>query len=41
MNESSIPELEVDENIAPRPEEEIADVVRATPDIEDHRKQLE
>jgi len=31
-----IPELEVDENDAPRPEEEIADVARATPDISDH-----
>ncbi|SFR85815.1 SnoaL-like domain-containing protein [Microbacterium sp. cf046] len=29
--ESSIPELEVDENIAPRPEEEVADVARAEP----------
>lgn len=37
--ESSIPELEEDETIAPRPEEEIADVGRAEPDVEDHRKQ--
>ena len=35
-DESSIPELEVDETIAPRPEEEIADALRATPDVEDH-----
>ncbi|MFU8946884.1 hypothetical protein ACLRGF_09125 [Mycetocola zhadangensis] len=34
--ESSIPELEDDENIAPRPEEEIADALRATPDVGDH-----
>jgi hypothetical protein len=34
--EVTIPELEVDENIAPRPEEEIADVLRAQPDVEDH-----
>jgi len=34
-DESSIPELEDDETIAPRPEEEIADVARAEPDIED------
>lgn len=34
--EPSIPELEVDESIAPRPEEEIADVARAEPDVEDH-----
>lgn len=27
----SIPELEVDENVAPRPEEEVADVARAEP----------
>ncbi|GHD39425.1 hypothetical protein [Mycetocola manganoxydans] len=31
-----IPELEVDETIAPRPEEEVADVLRAEPDVEDH-----
>lgn len=35
-DEASIPELEVDENIAPRPEEEIADALRATPDVDDH-----
>ncbi len=29
--ESSIPELEVDENVAPRPEEEVADAARAEP----------
>ena len=34
--ESSIPELEVDETIPPRPEEEIADLDRAQPDVEDH-----
>ncbi|MFB8145642.1 hypothetical protein ACFC1W_02745 [Microbacterium sp. NPDC056003] len=34
--EVSIPELEYDETIAPRPEEEIADVARAEPDVEDH-----
>lgn len=32
--EPSIPELEVDENVAPRPEEEIADISRAEPDPE-------
>jgi hypothetical protein len=36
--ESTVPELEVDENIAPRPEEEIADVLRAKPDVEDHSR---
>ena len=34
--EASIPELEEDENIPPRPEEEIADELRAKPDVEDH-----
>ncbi|WP_345712342.1 hypothetical protein [Kineococcus glutinatus] len=31
-----IPELEADEDVAPRPEEEIADVARAEPDVEPH-----
>lgn len=35
-DEPKIPELEADETIAPRPEEEIADVLRAQPDVEDH-----
>ncbi|KAA9110202.1 hypothetical protein [Microbacterium rhizomatis] len=34
--EPSIPELEDDETIAPRPEEEAADLVRAEPDVHDH-----
>lgn len=34
--EATIPELEYDETIAPRPEEEIADVARAEPDVVDH-----
>jgi hypothetical protein len=34
----AIPELEFDQNVAPRPEEEIADVARAVPDVEDHGK---
>lgn len=34
--EQSLPELEVDQSIAPRPEEEIADVLRAKLDVEDH-----
>ena len=34
--EPTVPELEEDENIAPRPEEEIADVLRAEPDVSDH-----
>ncbi|MFD3444468.1 hypothetical protein ACFDTO_07705 [Microbacteriaceae bacterium 4G12] len=36
--EPTIPELEVDETVAPRPEEEIADAGRAEPDVEDHRQ---
>ena len=35
--EPSIPELEDDQTIAPRPEEEIADALRAKPDTEAHR----
>lgn len=34
--EPSVPEIEVDETVAPRPEEEIADVARAEPDVDDH-----
>jgi 4-alpha-glucanotransferase len=30
------PELEDDENVAPRPEEDIADLARAVPDVTDH-----
>lgn len=36
--EATIPELEDDETIAPRPEEEIADALRAKPDLEDHSR---
>ena len=34
--DSSIPEIEFDQNVAPRPEEQIADVARAVPDVKDH-----
>lgn len=34
-DEPSVPELEADETIPPRPEEELADVLRAEPDLED------
>ncbi|WP_157496978.1 hypothetical protein [Leifsonia sp. Leaf264] len=37
-DEPSFPELEADETIPPRPEEEIADVLRAEPDLEDHSR---
>lgn len=30
-----IPELEYDEDVAPRPEEEVADAARSTPDLTD------
>ncbi|WP_417512350.1 hypothetical protein [Microbacterium sp.] len=35
-SEATVPEIELDENIAPRPEEEVADLLRAEPDVEDH-----
>jgi hypothetical protein len=37
-DEQTVPELEEDETIAPRPEEALADELRATPDVEDHSK---
>ncbi|KQQ93677.1 hypothetical protein ASF62_05560 [Leifsonia sp. Leaf325] len=40
-DESNFPELEADETIPPRPEEEIADVLRAEPDLEDHSRHPE
>ena len=40
-DEPSVPEIEEDQTIAPRPEEEIADVLRAEPDVEDHSQQAE
>jgi hypothetical protein len=40
-DEPTVPELEEDENVAPRPEEEIADVLRAKPDVEDHSQHAE
>jgi hypothetical protein len=39
--EPSVPELEEDENIPPRPEEEIADELRAEPDVADHAQHPE
>lgn len=39
-DEASVPELEVDQTIAPRPEEEIADALRAEPDVEEHSEHL-
>ena len=40
-DETTVPEIEVDQTIAPRPEEEIADVLRARPDVEDHSQHSE
>ena len=40
-DEPSVPELEADQTIAPRPEEEIADALRAKPDVEDHSQHPE
>ncbi len=34
-DEPTVPEIEVDQNVPPRPEEEIADELRANPDVED------
>lgn len=39
--EATVPEIELDENIAPRPEEEVADLLRAEPDVEDHSQHPE
>jgi hypothetical protein len=36
-DQPTVPELEVDETIAPRPEEEIADILRAEPDVDDRQ----
>ena len=40
-DELTVPEIEDDQTVAPRPEEEIADVLRAEPDVEDHSKHPE
>jgi hypothetical protein len=40
-DELTVPEIEDDQTIAPRPEEEIADVLRAKPDVEDHSRHPE
>ncbi|TDN87788.1 hypothetical protein [Microbacterium sp. BK668] len=37
-DEPTVPELEEDETVAPRPEEEIADRLRAKPDTADHTR---
>ena len=40
-DEPTVPELEADQTVAPRPEEEIADALRAKPDVEDHTEHPE
>ncbi len=40
-DEPTVPELGEDPIVAPRPEEEVADVARANPDLEDHSQHLE
>jgi hypothetical protein len=35
-NDAAVPTIESDQTVAPRPEEEIADLLRAKPDVEDH-----
>jgi hypothetical protein len=40
-DEATVPELEADQVVAPRPEEEIADALRSEPDVEDHSRKPE
>jgi len=40
-DDATVPEIEVDQIVAPRPEEDIADVLRAKPDVEDHSRHSE
>ena len=40
-DEPTIPELEDDQTVAPRPEEEIANELRAKPDVADHSEHPE
>jgi hypothetical protein len=40
-DEATVPEIEVDQTIAPRPEEEMADALRAILDVEDHSQNPE
>lgn len=40
-NEHDIPVLEVDQSVAPRPEEEIADALRAEPDVPKNAEESE
>ncbi|GAB3631874.1 hypothetical protein GCM10027421_12270 [Microbacterium shaanxiense] len=40
-SEATVPDIELDENIAPRLEEELADLLRSEPDVEDHAQHPE
>ncbi|WP_411699067.1 hypothetical protein [Conyzicola sp.] len=40
-DEPTVPEIEADQTVAPRPEEEIADALRAKPDVADHSHDAE
>ena len=40
-DEVTFPKLEADQTVAPRPEEEAADVLRAEPDLADHSEHAE
>ena len=40
-DEPTVPQIEDDQTIAPRPEEEIADELLATPDVADHSQRSE
>jgi hypothetical protein len=40
-DETDLPELEADQTVAPRPEEEIADVLRSEPDVADHSRRAD
>ncbi|MDQ4138720.1 MAG: hypothetical protein M3116_07755 [Actinomycetota bacterium] len=40
-DELTVPEIEADQTVAPRPEEEIADVARSEPDAQDHSRHPE
>ncbi|MGY3128547.1 hypothetical protein ACVWW9_002076 [Agrococcus sp. UYP33] len=41
QGEHSIPEIEADQTDPPRPEEQIADLLRAEPDVADHTEHPE
>lgn len=40
-DEPSLPELETNQTVPPRPEEDVADELRAEPDLDDHSHHAE